>query len=203
MTATATATRLLPAPTSRALEDRLVDATLACVGRWGVAKTGLDDVAREAGCSRATVYRAFPGGKDALIEAWARTELVRFCTAVADRMAAAGCVEDLLVAGIHEAGTRIARHAALRYLVTYEPEVVLPRLAFRECDAVLAAAVDFAAPHLERFLDAVGAARAAEWATRVLISYSCLPADDVDLTDEVSVRRLVQTFVLPAFVPGP
>jgi AcrR family transcriptional regulator len=46
--------------------SHLIDATLQCIARWGVAKTGLDDVAREAGVSRATVYRAFPGGKDAL-----------------------------------------------------------------------------------------------------------------------------------------
>ena len=47
-------------------DKRIVDATLRCVGRWGLAKTTLDDVAREAGCSRATVYRLFPGGKDSL-----------------------------------------------------------------------------------------------------------------------------------------
>ncbi|MBV9252708.1 MAG: helix-turn-helix transcriptional regulator, partial [Actinobacteria bacterium] len=52
-----------------ALDQRILDATLRCIGRWGVAKTTLEDVAREAGCSRATVYRAVPGGKDGLIEA--------------------------------------------------------------------------------------------------------------------------------------
>ena len=35
-------------------EARLIDATLICLARWGVAKTTLDDVARQAGCSRAT-----------------------------------------------------------------------------------------------------------------------------------------------------
>ena len=38
-------------------ELRLVDAVLRCISRWGVAKTTLDDVAREAGCSRATVAK--------------------------------------------------------------------------------------------------------------------------------------------------
>ena len=40
---------------------RLLDATVACIARVGVSKTTLDDVAREAGCSRATLYRYFPG----------------------------------------------------------------------------------------------------------------------------------------------
>ena len=63
MTTTATDERLA------GQEQRIVDATTRCIARWGVAKTTLDDVAREASCSRATVYRLFPGGKDAVLEA--------------------------------------------------------------------------------------------------------------------------------------
>src|SRR6476660_9592213 len=47
---------------SPAIEDRAVGATLACIARHGLAKTTFDDVAREAGCARATLYRYF-GGK--------------------------------------------------------------------------------------------------------------------------------------------
>ena len=62
----------------RALEERLVAAMLECIGRWGVAKTTADDIARAAGVSRATLYRAFPGGKDVAFEALLRHELSRF-----------------------------------------------------------------------------------------------------------------------------
>ena len=48
---------------------RIVEATLRCIARWGIAKTTLDDVAREAGCGRATIYRAFPGGKAEVLTA--------------------------------------------------------------------------------------------------------------------------------------
>src|SRR3954447_11197066 len=68
------------------LEDRVIDAALRCVARWGIAKTTLDDVAREAGCSRATVYRVVPGGKDGLIEAVATREATRFFAALAQRL---------------------------------------------------------------------------------------------------------------------
>ncbi len=54
-------------PAVETLEDRLIAATLSCVGRWGLAKTTIDDVARQAQCSRATVYRVFPGGKETLV----------------------------------------------------------------------------------------------------------------------------------------
>ena len=42
---------------------RIVDAALRCLARQGIAKTTVDDIAREAGLSRATLYRAFPGGQ--------------------------------------------------------------------------------------------------------------------------------------------
>ena len=37
---------------------RIRHAALVCVGRFGLAKTTVDDIAREAGCSRATLYRS-------------------------------------------------------------------------------------------------------------------------------------------------
>ena len=40
---------------------RIRDAALVCIGRFGLAKTTVDDIAREAGCSRATLYRYFDG----------------------------------------------------------------------------------------------------------------------------------------------
>src|SRR4029079_12198982 len=45
---------------------RILDAALTCIGRVGLAKTTLDDVAREAGCARATVYRCFPNKQSLL-----------------------------------------------------------------------------------------------------------------------------------------
>ncbi|MGH9301919.1 MAG: TetR/AcrR family transcriptional regulator, partial [Acidimicrobiales bacterium] len=60
----------VPAPDGGpSLEERIMDSALECGSRWGVAKTSLDDVARQAGCSRATIYRLFPGGKASLVQA--------------------------------------------------------------------------------------------------------------------------------------
>ena len=183
-------------------EERVVDATLACIARWGVSKTSFEDVAREAGVSRATVYRQFPGGRDALLQAVVRTELTRFSHAVAARLDEAETLEDLLVAGMHEAGTRLASHAALRTVLTYEPALVLTHLAFDRTASIFAAATELAAPHLRRFLTDEEAEIAAEWAARIVVSYASWASVDVDLTDEASVRRLVCTFMLPALAAG-
>jgi AcrR family transcriptional regulator len=183
-------------------EDRVRAAALRCIARWGVAKTTLDDVAREASVSRATVYRLFSGGKDGLMEAVAATEVSRFFAGVGAAMAEAETLEDTLVLGMSEAGRRILHHPALRFLMAHEPEAVLPRLAFAKLDEVLDAAARLAAPHLQRHLAADDAARAAEWAARLVLSYACTPGEShVDIADEASVRRLVRSFVLPGLVP--
>jgi AcrR family transcriptional regulator len=182
-------------------EERIIDAALSCIARWGVAKTTLDDVAREASCSRATVYRVFPGGKEALLEAVGRREMARFFEAVTGRLQAADSLEDLLIAGITEAGRRLRDHRALRFLVAHEPEMIIPRLGFTEAEAVLGCASAVAAPYLARWLADADALRAAEWVVRLVLSYSMLPNPEVDLTDEESVRGLVRTFVLPGLTP--
>lgn len=181
-------------------EARVVDAALRCIARWGVAKTALDDVAREAGLSRATVYRLFPGGRDGLLEAVARVEVARFFSAVAARLDQAGDLEELLVAGMTEAGRRILDHAALQFLLAHEPEIVVPKLAFRELDTVLRCAAAFAAPYLERWLAPDEARRAAEWVTRLVLSYASTPGEEMSIADEESVRRLVRAFVLPGLI---
>lgn len=182
-------------------EERVADAALRCVTRWGVVKTTLDDVAREAGCSRATVYRLFSGGKDGLMATVARMEIARFFHAVGARMDAAETLEDVLVAGITEAGRRFVSHKPLQYLLEHEPEAVLPRLAFHEMDHVLRTASEFAKPYLLRFIDDEDAAlRAAEWVTRLVVSYSITPAPGMSLEDEGAVRALVRSFVLPGLL---
>lgn len=188
-----------PAPTSVASTQRIriVDGALRCVARQGVAKTTLDDVAKEAGCSRATVYRVFPGGKDGVLTAVVDTEVSRFFSSLAVRMGQASDIEEVFVAGMTEAARRVCRHGALSYLLEHEPEVVLPQLAFDQMDKLLGVSSSFLAPFLGRWLDHDEAKRVAEWATRIVLSYLACPAEGVDLNDPHSVRNLVRTFVLP------
>src|SRR4051812_44144995 len=80
----------------REVEGRVLDAALVLVARWGVAKTALGDIAKEAGCSRATLYRAFPGGKRHLFLALATRELVTYRAGILDAIDAADELGDAL-----------------------------------------------------------------------------------------------------------
>lgn len=189
-----------PEPVAGAAAVRLVDSALRCIARWGVAKTTLDDVAREAGCSRATVYRTFPGGKDALFAAVVDAELARLRAAVDGAVTAADDLDDAIVAAVTTVARHLAASGAFQFLLAHEPGLVLPHLAFRELDALLAR-VALVGPELfGRFLDPAEAARLAEWVARIIISYTCSPSAGVQLTDDSSVRRLVRAFVLPGLL---
>ena len=187
-------------PPADALEERLVAAMLECIGRWGVAKTTADDIARAAGVSRATLYRAFPGGKEVAFEALLRHELARFFARVEGRLQSADTLEDLLVVGAVEAAEFLLGHEALGYLLQHEPNRVIP--PYGNLKTGLAIATGFVAPHLARFVtDPALATDGAELVVRLLLSYATDPSPSVDLTDPNSVRRFVRTFLIPALTP--
>jgi AcrR family transcriptional regulator len=202
----------------RAVDEKVVHAALSCFARWGVAKTTLDDIAREAGVSRATIYRQFPGGKDVVLDAVAGRELAQFFAGLRDEMDRTVArperpserdtrperpseretrLEDLLVAGITFTTRAIREHAALQFLLAHEPEVVLPLVAFDRLDVVLDHAAAFCAPYLEPHVGKEWAPRAGEWITRMVLSYSLVPSDGFDLAVEVDARRFVRCFITP------
>lgn len=175
---------------------RVVDAALRCIARNGLAKTTVDDVARDAGISRATLYRLFPG-KDAVLRAVVETEVARLFSSLGAVMGEAPDLESLLVRTILDAAVQLSEHEAIAYLIEHEPGTILPHLAFSGLDRVLRATTAFAAPYFGRWLEPADAARAAEWATRIVVSYLVCPDEDIDLTDPEAVEQLVAIFVIP------
>lgn len=181
------------------IEQRATLATLACIARHGLGKTTIDDVAREAGCSRATLYRYFDG-KQELVAAAVRTELDRVVAAITDAVATTDTLEDAVVAVLHTAGVEAGEHPALRFVAEFEPDLLLPSLSFAGGDRFLGAASVALAPALERFVPG-RAMRAAEWIARIGLSLWCNPTATVCLTDADSVRRYARVFVVPALAP--
>lgn len=185
-------------------EERIRAGALACIARSGLTRTTLDDVARQAGVSRATIYRVFPGGKDTLVDAVLGREVRRFFATLAVELGRHHDAESLLVAGIGRALRFLDGHAALHAVLTNEPGLVLPQVAFHRLGPILDGAAAFAAPFLRPHVrpDAADpdevATEVAELLVRVVLSYALQPSDRVDPYDEASIARLVRAHLLPA-----
>jgi AcrR family transcriptional regulator len=164
---------------------RILDAALAVIGRKGLARLSLEDVAAEAGVSRQTVYRHV-GGRDGLITATILREEEAFLDslrAVAGLEAAAErgtTLRSTLTAAIHLALEDARRHPLLGRLLDTEPAALLPFLIDGRGPVLSAArmvVVDLLGawvPQLpRRQLDLV-----AEACTRLIVSYAISPPDD-------------------------
>ncbi|MFA5884703.1 MAG: helix-turn-helix domain-containing protein [Acidimicrobiia bacterium] len=182
---------------------RAVTATLACIARSGLAKLTVDDVAREAGASRATIYRAFPS-RQALVAAAVASEADRICGAIADAVAAAVDLDDV-VAQVVLVGTReLSACAALRFVAEHEADLLYPHLEFAGGDRLYAEVGRRLAPAFAG--RCAEPERAAEWVARFALSLHWAPVPLVDPTDAAAVRRVVATYVTPgiaARVPVP
>lgn len=179
------------------VERDIADGFMSCVARWGVGKTTVEDIAREAGVSRATVYRHFPGGKNAIAATAWSLDVSEFISAVTERILDARDLEDALVLGMTTVAEHFGRHPALNFMRVHEPAEFERLVSFERMDTILLASGTSMAPLLERFLDSTRAFDASLWIARILVSYLSEPARYVDLGTERDVRRFVRTFVLP------
>jgi AcrR family transcriptional regulator len=198
----ADATPLSPTP-AESIEERAVQATLACVARHGLAKTTFDDVAREVGCARATLYRYF-GGKRQLVLITVAREAARIAATIRDAADAEVTFEDAVVAMFVRAARELREHEALQFLFAFEPELVLPHVTFEAGNRFLVGAGSAVSPAIARFLPAERVERAGEWLARVAFAHALSPTSPIDLTDEAEIRALVREFVLPGLrLPEP
>jgi AcrR family transcriptional regulator len=182
------------------MRRRILAATLVSLARYGVGKTTLDDVAKEAGCARATVYRYF-GGKQELLRAAVAHEAERILGAITTAAARTENVEDALVAMATTAAHELLEHDALQFVLAHEPELVLPWITFDGCDRFTATTAAALAPALNPFVPDADAERAAGWCTRVFLAHLGADESPVTMTDEGEVRALVRDFVAPALSP--
>ena len=110
-----------------AAADRpLIHAAARCVARWGIRKTTLDDIAREAGVGRATAYRVFPGGKDRVVSVLFQHRAGVLFHEWSAELHAAGTLEDLLVVGLGAALRLPLDDELAQVVLAHEPELVVP-----------------------------------------------------------------------------
>ncbi len=177
--------------------SKILDAVVACAARWGIEKTTVDDVAREAGVSRATVYRLFPGGKPSMVEMATNREAVVLLGEAMERISAGDTLEDAVVEMIRGGYEVLSSQAVLTYMRTNEPTKLRTFFSFERMDALLRIAGEVVSPSLEEFLDPDQARTVVVWVTRLVVSHFVNPDPVVDLLEPATARHMATTFILP------
>ncbi|HEX9529774.1 MAG TPA: TetR/AcrR family transcriptional regulator [Acidimicrobiales bacterium] len=182
--------------------ERILAGAYACVARYGLAKTTVDDVARLSGLSRATFYRYFPGGKDQLQREVVAWEVRRFFARLAEAVGPAPDLATMLVEGLLYAHRALIDHEVLQKVLQTEPELLLPLLSV-EANRLLPLVAGFVEPYVARapLLPGLEPDQAAGYLARMILSY--IEAQGRwDLTDRSEVERLVRVELLGGIVTG-
>jgi AcrR family transcriptional regulator len=180
-------------------EGRVLDAAKRCCERWGMAKVTVDDIAVEAGISRATLYRLFPGGKDVLYEALRRRDSAEFFAELETHVDQAGSLEDLLVRIVVAATRQLRADEDLQLMLASRPGEVAMSLSFEGLPVIFETATAYLSPRVARWIGEHRAAELAELLSRLVVSYFLTPSRFVDLGDPESANRFIVRHVLPAF----
>jgi AcrR family transcriptional regulator len=182
------------------VRDRVLAAAYTCVTRFGLAKTTIDDVVKESGVSRATIYRHFPGGRDELLQATVAWELARYFNELADEVRDAPDLAHLLEDGLQFARRSVQEHEVLQKMLVTEPERLLPLLT-TEANKTLPFIAAFLHPYLVReqeagrLRDGVDLDRAAEYLARGILALIG-EAGRWDFTDPTQVADVVRNELL-------
>ena len=180
--------------------QRILEATYACVARWGLSKTTVEDAAREAGLSRATVYRYFPGGRDELVDAVVSWQFLEFFGRLYEEVHGAASLEEVLERGLLFARRQVLEHEVLQKVLQTEPDVLLPKLTV-ESNRTVGLISGFLVPYLQEhgLPDGLAVHEAADFLARMILSYISAPGR-WDLSDPAEVRKLVRVELLPGVV---
>ena len=178
------------------MRSRILEGAYACVARWGLAKTTVDHAAREAGLSRATVYRHFPGGKDELLAGVVDFEVLRFFGRMTEAVRGSTNLLEVTEASLSFAHRALAEHVVLQQILRSEPQLLVPRIT-ESTNRLQPFVRQFFEPYVAaeaasgRLRPGVDPRLAADYVARMALSHANA-AGGWDLEDRAQVRTLVR-----------
>lgn len=186
----------VPGGGSDSVRESIMRGTLRCVERSGLTGFSLEEVARSSGCSRTSIYRHFPGGRQQLVTETATWEVGRFWAGLADAVADLEELEDRLVRGLMIGSRQISESRIMANLMDPDLDELIDALQPAQ-PLVMAVMRDYLVELLEnerrvgRLRSGVDIDSAADYLTRMIVSVMTSPAG-ADLTDEAETRALVR-----------
>jgi AcrR family transcriptional regulator len=171
--------------------DRILDAAGELFTRQDAATVGMLEIARAAGCSRATLYRYFEN-RDALYTAYVHREAQRLYRQLADRVAGLADPRERLIEGVIASLRSVRESPALSSWFATAQRPIGGEMA--EQSEVIGALV-------ETFVRSLGPAdnveHRARWLVRVMTSLLVFPG-----RDEAEERAMLTEFVVPIVLPN-
>ncbi|GAB4008660.1 TetR/AcrR family transcriptional regulator [Nocardioides ultimimeridianus] len=192
------------APEVDAIGARVLDAAYAVICRVGAQRMTMEEVAREAGISRITVYRRF-AGKDALVEQVVAREFRRYFDRFRADIAPGRTAGDRVVLGFVSSLRTMRDNPVVGGLMTGERGLLLTSLLAE--GGTLDAVRGFVAGQLRSEQRAghispeIDPELVAEIMVRLTTSFLVTPSTLIDVDDEAALRRVAEQALVPLLVP--
>jgi AcrR family transcriptional regulator len=176
---------------------QIINATKECLGRFGLTKTSVDDIAKESGLSRATIYRYFPGGKDQILRSLLFTEVINLKKDIAQAVSEVDDLTTAILVVMKLSFSALKHNRALSFILTHEPEAIVSYLSFENAERLYLEVGSWGEDIFGKFTTGDSARRLMEWLARVILSYFVAPNDSFDFLKEDDLCQIVESFILP------
>jgi AcrR family transcriptional regulator len=174
--------------------DRILDAAEQLYTQRDQASIGMNEIARAAGCSRATLYRYFEN-REALRTAYVHRETRRLNRAIAGEIGGIEDPRERLIASMTAALRMVRESPALSSWFAVSRPPIGGEVAGHS-DVITALAAAFVNSLGQE--DAAVVERRARWVVRVLTSLLMYPG-----RDDADERTMIEEFVVPIVTPVP
>ncbi len=178
-------------PDEQLATDELLDAAGRAFAELGVAKATMVDVARHAGCSRATLYRYFPN-QEAVHLGFVHRATLRIATQLADSSGPddAAALTNRVLAGI------AAVRSDPQLSVWFEPEnMSVPMRVAQSSELLHAMSVGSVDQNETTTRERAEIERRGEWLLRSIVSLLAMPGKDA-----AAERTMIESFVVPVVI---
>jgi TetR/AcrR family transcriptional repressor of uid operon len=179
----------------------ILDAAYELFCRMGIQRTTMEDVARQAGVSRITVYRRF-ATKNTLVEHLVRREFRRYFDQFLIDIEEADTAADRVVLGFVSSLRAIRSNPLIGGLMVSEPDLLVPSM-INDGGQTLVTVRQFLAGQLRREQSAgnvpadLDTDLVAEVMARVSASFLAIPSHIIDIDDDEQVAALARQFLVP------